>query len=341
MHEKAKGFLFVTFVAALSALAGCGLDDLGLNTSEIDDDFVCGADLEWPADLKKSDPLERLKNYCLNAQGLGHAWKNCLALPLVGGAQACSDGTFTDRERATRLQNEPRVQVWAKEIRGLVRTSDDISLLSPDDDLVTVVRTVGNRVADSRIDPHFEGKFEFNVYTSSSREWETNAFAIPGGGVYIGKALLKKMDESQLAYVLGHEIAHIEWSSFDQEILEMFAQRDLLDRIGGLLLDVCEGPFDEVQTDLFGIEYALAAGYDPSAAARLFWGEFRDFKDLSAFSPFESHPPSSMRASWAWMRAESLLETGAAYFCGHVGQDPIWDGLVPKSVSSRCGEEGK
>ena len=74
----------------------------------------------------------------------------------------------------------------------------------PDEALQNYINTVGQKVAK----------------VSHKRTWEyhfialdddmINAFALPGGYVFITKGMLKKMtSESQLASVLGHEVAHV------------------------------------------------------------------------------------------------------------------------------------
>jgi predicted Zn-dependent protease len=53
-------------------------------------------------------------------------------------------------------------------------------------------------------DPHFQ--YTFNVVDSS----EVNAFAIPGGHLYVNLALLKEAEsESEIVGVVGHEIGHV------------------------------------------------------------------------------------------------------------------------------------
>jgi predicted Zn-dependent protease len=48
-------------------------------------------------------------------------------------------------------------------------------------------------------------EYSFTVLDSK----ELNAFALPGGGVYINKGLLDLLDEDEIAACLGHEVGHI------------------------------------------------------------------------------------------------------------------------------------
>jgi len=117
---------------------------------------------------------------------------------------------------------------------------------------------------------------------------EINAFAVPGGYVFITKGLLKEIEnEAQLAAVLGHEIAHIESRHVIKELKirgdKNSAASGLAALIGGstgsfkgaftqMLDNAADILFkrgylikDEIEADRLGILMASVAGYDPSA----------------------------------------------------------------------------
>src|SRR3954466_3072457 len=61
-----------------------------------------------------------------------------------------------------------------------------------------------------------------------------NAFSVPGGYVYVTRQLMTIMDdESQLAFALGHEVAHI--AANHAHIREQYAQRSSLGVFGQIL----------------------------------------------------------------------------------------------------------
>lgn len=67
------------------------------------------------------------------------------------------------------------------------------------------LQTVGNRIA-----AHAERKLPYKFHYIPDRNF-INAFAIPGGHVFMGAGLLALMEnEDELAAVLGHEIEHID-----------------------------------------------------------------------------------------------------------------------------------
>ena len=110
-----------------------------------------------------------------------------------------------------------------------------------------------------------------------------NAFAIPGGYVYVTRQLLALMnDEAELASVLGHEVGHVAARHAQKR-----NTRSTISSIGSVLLGVLTGSSElaqvagqasqlyvlsysrsqEYQADDLGISYLKRAGYDPNAAA--------------------------------------------------------------------------
>ncbi len=112
-----------------------------------------------------------------------------------------------------------------------------------------------------------------------------NAFSVPGGYVYITRQLLTLMDdESELAFALGHEVAHI--AANHAHIRQQYVQRNPLG-VFGQIVGAIFGPSifstelllraklatlsfsreQEYQADTLGMQYMIAAGYDPAGAS--------------------------------------------------------------------------
>jgi len=107
-----------------------------------------------------------------------------------------------------------------------------------------------------------------------------NAFALPGGYIYITRGILAYMSsEAQLAGVLGHEIGHVTARHSAEQItrsqiagigllagaifVDAFRPYSGIAQQGMGLLFLKYSRDNETQADALGIEYATKAGYDP------------------------------------------------------------------------------
>lgn len=144
------------------------------------------------------------------------------------------------------------------------------------------VTTVGRKVA-AQTGIQGAGAGAYTITTLNSPVM--NAFAVPGGYVYITRQLMGLMDdEAELASVLGHEMGHIAADHSKQR-----QNRGLLSQLGALAVGVLTGSGQlaqvagqvsqglflsysrgqEFEADDLGVRYMAAAGYDPTAAASL------------------------------------------------------------------------
>lgn len=144
-------------------------------------------------------------------------------------------------------------------------------------ELQEYVEGVGDRLVEESHRPDI--RYRFTVLDSS----EVNAFALPGGYVYITRGLMAYLNsEAELAAVLGHEIGHVTARhAVRQHSLETAANSTLV--LGSLLLPgvaaLGQGVYGllggalfsgygrdhELEADRLGAEYIARAGYDASA----------------------------------------------------------------------------
>jgi predicted Zn-dependent protease len=105
-----------------------------------------------------------------------------------------------------------------------------------------------------------------------------NAFALPGGHVYIGQGLISQMHtEDELAAVLGHEIEHIDHYHCAERVqIEAHLRKLDLGAIGALaslpieLFQMGYSKEQETEADVEGTRLAVAASYSPYGAVRVF-----------------------------------------------------------------------
>jgi len=189
------------------------------------------------------------------------------------------------------------------------------------------VETVGRRIAVQSGLSNAQSDFTVTLLNSPVN----NAFAIPGGYVYVTRQLMALMnDEAELAGVLGHEVGHV--AARHGQRRQQAAQRNA---IGGTLLQVLTGALlgdsafagllqkgigtgsqlltlkfsrtQEYEADDLGIRYLAAGGYDPKALSTM-------LASLAAQSSLDSRVSGSARSvpEWASTHPDPASRVGRA-----------------------------
>ncbi|MDE2310199.1 MAG: M48 family metalloprotease, partial [Betaproteobacteria bacterium] len=140
------------------------------------------------------------------------------------------------------------------------------------------VNSVGQQIAKKSHRPNLQ--YHFTVLDTP----EVNAFALPGGYVYITRGILAYLNsEAELAAVLGHEIGHVtarhgvrqasaelaaniglSITSILVPEINSAAGQNLSNILGGALF-AGYGRDHELEADRLGAEYLARTGYDPHA----------------------------------------------------------------------------
>lgn len=109
-----------------------------------------------------------------------------------------------------------------------------------------------------------------------------NAFCTPGGYIYVYTGLLKFLDnESQLAGILGHEMAHADLRHSTDQLSKAYGVQFLLQLVlgdnGGMVREVVSGMTqlafsrrDESQADAYSVQYLCGSKYAADASADFF-----------------------------------------------------------------------
>jgi predicted Zn-dependent protease len=104
-----------------------------------------------------------------------------------------------------------------------------------------------------------------------------NAFALPGGHVFIGQGLLDQMtSEDELAFVLGHELEHIDhYHAVERVQIEAKLKSlnlDIVAAVAEIPMSLWQAGYSkdqELEADREGLRIAAAAGYSPQGAVKM------------------------------------------------------------------------
>jgi len=195
-----------------------------------------------------------------------------------------------------------------QEMDGQVKASEKIL---PDTAWQGYLNRIGQRIV--AVSDRADLPFHFAVIESD----EVNAFAAPGGFVYVYTGLLRELDqESELAAVLAHEISHVVARHSVKRLQSVMGVSVLMELALGnksanakslaqnAIGIVMQGysRSQEKEADNFGITYMTLAGWDPNGAVLM----FEKLKALSGDQPsgfFErissSHPDTQDRLNSA------------------------------------------
>src|SRR5690606_6500028 len=119
---------------------------------------------------------------------------------LVSGLSSCSINPATGQGNLVMMSENRELEIGAEEHAKVMQGMQVLE----DERINAYVNEVGQRMA--AVSHRSDLSFTFTVIDSP----EINAFALPGGYVYINRGLLAYLNsEAELAAVLGHEIGHI------------------------------------------------------------------------------------------------------------------------------------
>lgn len=178
-----------------------------------------------------------------------------------------------DEEIALGLQAAPEM---AAQFGGLYR----------DEQLQTQIDTLGQKLVEQSEAGSTPYEFDFHVLADSQT---INAFALPGGQIFMTVGLLNMMDtEGEVAGVLAHEIVHVVGRHSSEQIAKAQLTQGLagaaaavlydpnnpdsagaaqLAALVGQMITMKYGRDDELQADRVGVRIMAEAGYDPRAMA--------------------------------------------------------------------------
>lgn len=212
-------------------------------------------------------------------------------------------------QQATKTIDEPdEIEIG----RGIAANLLGASALLPDKKVQQYVNQVGRWLSLQTERPDLP--WQFGVLEST----DINAFATPGGTIFITNGLLLKLNnESELAGVLAHEMVHV-LRKHHLAALQKGARMDIASELAGEALKDKANPAimdkaikagtevyargldkdDEFEADRMGIVIATRAGYDPyGLPAVLQMLDSINAQDSSLALMFKTHPAPHDRLS--------------------------------------------
>jgi predicted Zn-dependent protease len=144
------------------------------------------------------------------------------------------------------------------------------------------VKRIGQEVVANSIASQTPYEFDFHLLAD---EQTVNAFALPGGQIFITAALLDRLEtEAQLAGVLGHEVGHVVGRHGSEHLAKQKLTQGLTGAVGvaagdyntarmaqmvGAMINMQYGRSDELESDKLGVKFMADAGYDPKSLMRV------------------------------------------------------------------------
>jgi predicted Zn-dependent protease len=250
---------------------------------------------------------------------------------LCGGIlfAACAVNPVTGQREIIVMSTEREAAIGRE---AAAQVEQEIGLVQ-DPELTAYIAGIGDQLA--AFSPRRDVAYQFAIADMP----EPNAFALPGGYVYVSRGLLALSNsEAELANVIGHEIGHVaarhaaqrETRSLGTGLLtvlgaivaEATAGVPVAQTVGqlgqlasaGLIASYSRG--QERQADEIGQDLASQAGWDPGAMASFLDALERETRLQTGStrmpSFLDSHPATSERVQATAARARSL-PAGRAY----------------------------
>jgi beta-barrel assembly-enhancing protease len=217
--------------------------------------------------------------------GIGGRLMIAVVIAIIAIAGYC----MTPKEFNPVTQEEQRIGMTVQEeialgLQSAPEMEAQFGGLDPDQALQAKIQEIGDKVVASSEAKDTEYPFEFHVLADTET---VNAFALPGGQVFITRALLNILEtEGELAGVLGHEVGHVVGRHSAEQLVKSQLIQGLAGAAGvglydpqhpesattaqiamlvGNMVNMKYGRDDELQADELGVRFMAESKYDPRA----------------------------------------------------------------------------
>jgi predicted Zn-dependent protease len=232
----------------------------------------------------------------------------------------------TGEDQYISISPEQEIAIGLQSAPEMIQEFDG---LDPDVQSQQLVDEIGQKLVHSSLASQSDYPFEFHLLAD---EDVINAFALPGGQIFITRALFDRMEtEGQLAGVLSHEIVHVIGRHSAEHIAKMELTQGLTGAVVlatydpdnpnsqhtaqvalliGQLINMKFGRDDELESDGLGVKIMAQSGYDPRAMLEVMriLDEASDGNRPPEF--FSTHPNPENRMAAIQTAIEALYPNG-------------------------------
>ena len=221
---------------------------------------------------------------------------------------SCAQNQATGENQLVLLDAKEELDIGSKEHPKILKAFGGSY---GSDKLKSYVSSLGNKLKNVTNQDNL--KWTFTILDSPV----VNAFALPGGYIYISRGLLTLVnDEAELASVLGHEIAHViarhtaqrhakaTLTNIGLNILDIVLGQPIVSKVASIGASGVLASFsrsEEIEADVLGKKYSIDAGYDEKASYR-FLSRLRQLSQITSDknkdyinSIFATHPKTKDR----------------------------------------------
>ncbi len=257
-------------------------------------------------------------NFGKNITTMMLAWA-MLAVPLAAFGQT----------RITMPKNKYKIQDDIKLGRDASRQVEQQMPVLNDAEATRYVQDIGQRLVNAIPSQFQHSEFQYNFSVINARD--INAFALPGGPMYVNRGMIEAArTEGEMAGVMAHELAHVALRHGTAQATEQSKPLNQLGTIGlilgGAVLGGQQGAqlgmlgaqawmtkFSrkyETQADVLGAQIMANAGYDPRDLANMFRTIEQQSGGNRAPEWLSSHPDPGNRYETINREAQSLRVAG-------------------------------
>ena len=250
---------------------------------------------------------------------------------------SCGSVPVTGRKQLNLVSNQEVLSLSLQQYQQFIKSAP----ISTDKKNTALVQKVGRNIANA-VETYLKNNgyadelasyaWEFNLVKSA----DVNAFCMPGGKIVVYEGILPyTQDETGLAVVLGHEVAHAVAKHanerMSQQMMTEYGTAAIGTALGGTSTEVQQAaaaaiglgsqygillPYSrkqELEADKLGLIFMAMAGYNPSQAAA-FWTRMSQ-QGSSTPEFMSTHPSDNTRIQ----QIEKDLPEAMKYYKGGTG----------------------